>query len=231
MSWDIKTLRTDIEQVFGPARLDEISPSLDAVSRRLRYAHFHYHEAFVYIDEVFNEDNSASQMIKRVLAPDMDEQTRRFQAEAHVLACIQNLHALPDTFAHVLYFGLDMNSAPDTQIEDRNINFYSVCSKLIKEPVFKEKMDSLKDGPDFKYLNDLVNRAKHRALVPFNYTVDMTSENKHGLTFSAFERGTRTHPKRLVREVLRSEHGRQSRLIVDTGIMLNTWVASKLTIA
>ncbi|KAL0630392.1 hypothetical protein Q9L58_010760 [Maublancomyces gigas] len=110
-----------------------------------------------------------------------------------------------------------MDACAGTRMKERVITLHNISSKLPE--TFSADILSLTKGGDFKYLDDVVNRAKHRAILDFGYTLDMT----------AFERSGTVHPKRLVVEVLVPEVERQSRLFVEMGIRLNQWVSERIT--
>lgn len=66
-----------------------------------------------------------------VLLLNTQEQEKcRIQVEANVLACLSNIHTIPDTFAHIIYYGFGLNFNSSTELLERRINKRNILDKI-----------------------------------------------------------------------------------------------------
>lgn len=234
--WNLVELRRNVEVKFGRAQLELLRPCLDSVVSRQHYASYHYHEAKKRFDAILGISADEESLFMRMLGTeDADGESYRqneWEAGAHVLACVQSLHALADTLGHAIYFSLGMNLVKKTALGERQINLQSVIDKLAGEfsgRTLVVLLKSLINDDDYTYLSDLVNHSKHRSVVRASVQIDMTGAQSHGLIFASFRRGDVHHPQRRVKELLTAEYDRQARLLVSIGQTLNLSVQSEIS--
>lgn len=236
MPWNLKQLRDEVERRFGVQQRELLSPCLDSIVARKFYARFHFQEGMRLIQEFLKDRDDQRSLIPLILGAEMEEYdefyVRRKQAEAHVVACMQSMHALSDTLGHVLYFASGQNLDPETQLDPRKVSIHSVRVALKRDPsaVALEKLVGiLIDHSDYRYLADVVNHSKHRSVIGTSFTVNLTedADQPYGLELRAFEHESRKYPKQRVESILTREYGRQAALIIQAGEALNRWVREK----
>jgi hypothetical protein len=149
-------------------------------------------------------------------------QQARFQAAAHITACVQSMHATADTFAHAVYFALGMNLDPALYLKPRQISIWNVMNKVSVGPIQKQ-LTELVDHEGFRYLTALNNHSKHRSIVDIPFSLDLTATpGPSGLKFAAFKYEDDEFPDRWAMPTLDAEYGRQSKLIIGIGQALNS---------
>jgi hypothetical protein len=154
------------------------------------------------------------------------------RALANYVACIQSIHALSDTLAHVIYFGLAMALDKATRLKDRDISLYNVWSKLSAVPDgvnLQVLLKELREHPEFRYLNRLTNLTKHRAIMDARHTVSLVEGEPDGFRLPSFKADEETYPARWLEPVLSSEFRRQNVLHIDIGCELNDILAKRLS--
>ena len=229
MIWNWKTLIEDVERLYGRPQVQELHPCLQSIGRRQSHAQFHYQEAKRLIAEQIGERDDQAIAVDFIFMAGTEEynefHSQRRKAEAHIVACMQGMHAVGDILGHVLYFALGLNVR--SPLKPREVSINRVRGMLPMGDI-ATKLDELTSHPDYIYISDVVNRSKHRNVIDVPYSVDMTGQDSqpHGLKFSAFQHGgkegnARNHPSRWVNETLTKEYPRQSKTIVDIGLLLN----------
>ena len=121
MGWDLKQLREDVERLFGREQRDLLSPCLNSIVDRQYYARFHFQEGIRLIKEFIEHRDDQVSLTLLVVGANPQEQeefcVQRKQTEAHVVACMQSMHALSDTLGHVLYFATGGNLDPKRRLD------------------------------------------------------------------------------------------------------------------
>lgn len=230
MTWDLRPLRENVERVFGREQYDLFNPCLRSAGDRRDFARYHYGEAHRLMNEVIG-DNPQIEMVATILGAHDKEpgafNWARFQAAAHTVACVQSMHALVDSLAHTLYYGLGFNLDKATVLKPKAINAYRVRERLPSGPM-RDAMSAWIDDPGFTYLSALNNCSKHRSMVSVGYSVDMTGEDElpHGLKFGMFDYEDEHYPQRWVRPTLINEYQRQETLFHQIGHALNDATAA-----
>ncbi|MFN7520176.1 MAG: hypothetical protein ACK5Q0_06400, partial [Lysobacteraceae bacterium] len=150
-------------------------------------------------------------------------------ARAEIIACVQSMHAVADTLAHVIYFALAMDRNGATKLNERDVSARSLTKKLPLGKI-REMVETLKESDGFVYLESLVNHCKHRSLVPIPYHYDLSGEPsaRQGFWFAEFTHDGVSHVAREVDGYLKAEYERQSRLVIAIGNVLNDQVRSSL---
>jgi hypothetical protein len=188
------------------------------------------------LKEFLQHRDDQSSLIKLILGVNHEEYgefyTRQKQAEAHVIACMQSMHALSDTLGHVIYFATGQNRDVNTCLDPKSISIYSIQAGLERDPTITEMRcltKELTDHPDYQYLSDFVNHSKHRSVIGTSFTISLveTADKPYGLELKAFEHNGRVYGKRWVDSTLESEYGRQATLVISIGEALNQWVRGR----
>ena len=147
-----------------------------------------------------------------------EQEMCRIQVEANVLACLSNMHTIPDTFAHIIYycFGLNLNS--NTELPERDINKQKVLN-LIKDVIeFKKVYDFLyilaNDG-NFRHLSAIVNHSKHKFIKRLGWK--FLPDETYCLTIPAYRYNNKNYDEVEFKSFLEPEYNRVFKLHVDLG--------------
>lgn len=198
-------LKRYLRDLKGDDQVDLFRFSLSSLGDRVAYATYHLDEA----TRLMSAYTSGA-------GPRPGDDHGPFNAAlthtaAHVLACLQSLHACADICAHVVYYGLGSNLDPKP-IEERRVGVSSVLARIPESPV-SIALSSITKCADFEYLDAVVNRSKHRSVVYTAYSFDPRDSGEdqswHGVKLWKFERHGRTYPSRRTEEFLTAELDRQ----------------------
>lgn len=225
--WDLQETRQLIGDMFGKEQLLLARQSLNSTLDRLRFAGFHFHEAMERWDQHHNDIKNFDPI--HVVLGQGDEEVRHQRAErmdelsAHVQACVQSLHAIPDILAHGIYYSLALNIK--YSLSERKIAAWSISQKLALDPSLRRLDDlfrSIYSAGDFEYLDALNNHGKHRSIINTAVWSDLTglAENPISLQFSDFKYSGANYSRRDIRPVLTDEYARISKGIVQCGVEL-----------
>jgi len=220
--WRVEEIKRSVEELYGIEQSKLLSSSIDSIQNRMDISHFHFHEAKSLMIEATRGVHIERQIFA-ILAGKSEEGARfkksRFQASAHILACVQSIHSLADTFSHVLYYAFGMNLAPSDALKPRNVTTQRVINRLMNNNI-SEMMYSLIRHENYLYISALNNHSKHRSIVKTSYSFDLKCPDgiKHGLKFSDFMyTEEENYAEKWVNPVLESEYDRQCGLIVAMG--------------
>lgn len=239
MNWNLKDLRKNIENCYGKAQREILSPYLDSIFERRIYAQFHFQEFERLLSEFLTDKEDKTSLTTLILGIDKEESSNfhicKIQVRAHVIACLQSMHAISDTLSHVIYYSLNMNNNKELKIKPHRVDIDNVLEKLKISPEYKKickLINELIKNPEYKYLKDIVNRSKHRSIIDTPFIVHLLDDDErpHGLEFCAFKHDGKSYPKRWVDDYLKSEYYRQGQLIVNIGKEINQTVRSKALI-
>ncbi|PJL06183.1 hypothetical protein [Stenotrophomonas maltophilia] len=225
MKWDLKVLRGHVERLFGEEQLRTVNQCLRTIGDRREFSRYHFNEAKGRMEGALQGRETFELTAALLGAFDTDDRqfsTARFQAYAHTVACVQNMHAVVDNMVHFAYYVLGVNLDPATRIEkERDITWSKVGKKLVAGPI-KDGLSALLDDPGFTYLAALSNHSKHRSIVEVSYSVNFESDAvEHGLRFNSFTYDGVTYPTKWVRPTLIDEYQRQEGLILTIGNAVN----------
>ena len=230
--WDFRPLRVDVERLFGRDQVELVQPCLNSIHAWRGYARYHFSEAKRLMAEGVG-DRPHHEMVGVMLGvfdkEDGDFEWARFQAAAHITACVHAMHSLADVIGQTLYLGLGMNLDPALAFkEERRVRIGSVADRLPPGPL-ADQASVLVKHEDFVYLAAMNNHSKHRSVVPVGFSVDFTGEDEetHGLKFNAFQYDEKSYPARWVRSTLIAEYQRQETLLHGIGNALNAELAAR----
>ena len=198
-------LKRYLRDLRGDDQVDLFRFSLSSLRDRIDYAQYHVDEAKRLMSPYTAGDGPR---------PGDDPQpfkTALTQTAAHVLACLQSLHACADICAHVVYFGVGSNLDPKP-IKERLVGARTVLARIPDHPT-SQALRSLVENPEFEYLDAVVNRSKHRTVIYTGYTFEprdsAEARSWHGVVLWRFERLGRAYPIRRSEEFLATELDRQ----------------------
>ena len=224
-TWNLAALKNAVQQQHGHEQEKALTPSLNSVVQRGGFAKYHYLEAKRLLEAATAAHAEPGQMMMLILGDDTASaafQQARFQAAAHITACIQNMHATADILAHAVYFALGMNLNPSLVLKPRQISIGNVMKNVPVGPIHKQ-LTELVDHGGFRYLSALNNHSKHRSIVDIPFSLDLTATpNPPGLKFAAFEYENDQFPDCWAMPTLDAEYARQSKLIIGIGQSLNS---------
>ncbi|MDQ1812870.1 hypothetical protein RBA41_06085, partial [Massilia sp. CCM 9210] len=151
---------------------------------------------------------------------------------AHIVACIQSLHAITDLFAHGVYYGLELSKVLKLSPDD--ITLWKVQKRLSKsrtEKTLAVQLNKLATSGRAKYLAALSNHSKHRSTVKNLVSLDMTGTDPEliRLNFESFNYGNKEFDQQEVLPLLEAEFNRISKIVVDSGIELNRILQAKFS--
>lgn len=222
--WDMAETRNYIKRLYGHEQLEMATPALRSVIDRRDYAHFHYHEAND-LFRAFAQERLANEPLLWVIHQS-DESFSEFhwlitKIGAHVVACIQSLHAIADIMAHAVYYSLGMNRS-DNALREANISTTTVLEKLgdsAELSTVHQLLTKLASGGRADHLAALSNYSKHRSIIRTAMTEAWTGEEpeRHRLTLGGVSYKGKSFPDARVKDFITDEHDRIARLIVDTG--------------
>lgn len=224
-TWNLAVLKDAVRQQYGPKQEESLIPTLNSVVQRGEFAKYHYLEAKRLLDAATADHAEPGEMMMLLLGSDTASaafQQARFQAAAHITACVQSMHAIADTLAHAVYFALGMNLDPALCLKPRQISIWNIMNKVSVGPIQK-LLTELIDHEGFHYLTALNNHSKHRSIVDIPFSLDLTATpGPSGLKFAAFKYEEDDFPDRWAMQTLDAEYGRQSMLIICIGQALNS---------
>jgi hypothetical protein len=222
--WDMAATRNQIKCLYGHQQLEMAVPALRSVIDRRDYAYYHYHEAND-LFRAFSEKRLANEPLMWVIHQS-DESFFEFHRHitkigAHVVACIQSLHAIADIMSHAVYYSLGMNRS-DNSLREANISVTTILDQLsgsAELSIVHRLLTELAWGGSADHLAALSNYSKHRSIIRTAMTEDWTGEEpeRHRLTLGGFSYKGKSFPDARVKDFLTDEHDRIARLIVDTG--------------
>ncbi len=232
--WYISQTLDHVRRIHGESQRQLAAPCLNSLVERRYFAEFHYREAKRLLEKFKDSHLSESFLLEVVWGEEERRQEfNRFMldAGAHVLACVQSIHALADILANAVYFSLGMNLRMPTRSRD-DIG----AAKLLQRNPWREDEQEVKEllsaglnGGSFSHIAGLANRGKHRSIVRPTLSEDWTgkAEERHELKFPAFDYKSERYQEVAVASLLQLEHDRWSMLIVDAGNMINATLSKR----
>jgi hypothetical protein len=230
--WSLEETRELVQARYGRPQLELVRPSLQSLGERQGYAGYHFHEARGLVDSWVSTRLTEVSLLQIVVGDDEEAvsefNTLMLKTGAHVLACVQSMHATADILAHVVYFSLGMNRA-GLPIPEVKISLRSVIDRTKSDPRTKSICCLLRDlssGGGFHHLAALSNLGKHRSIVRPALNEDWTGKapERHTLKFPPFTYKNKHYPEVAVKEFLEAEYSRNSHLVVATGNAVNDYL-------
>lgn len=226
--WDVEETRKQIRRLFGEDQLELAKPCLRSVVDRQTYARIHFQDAKAKIDS-YTQTALQDASLFEVTFGDAEAwvEFNIFIREvgAHLTACVQSIHAVPDILAHAIYYSLGLNRSAGA-LKPRDICAGNVLRLLRRESQLNTVatlLESLVSAETFAHLAALANQAKHRSIVfpAINEDLTGTRERRHMVVFPAFAYDDSPYPLVFADDFLAVEYERSSQCVVNTGIELN----------
>ena len=228
--WSLEATKNAVSARFGDSQAERLWDSLQSIHKRKYIAGYHFHEYKRLISEKLDPKLAVKHPLELMFAPDDDERqsihTLRLQVVAHVLACMQSMHALGDTLAFAIAYSLGFNQG-DNGLQDSKIGIDSVLQRLESDVLCHEIHRALRGihtNSEFIYLADIVNHSKHRSVIAVDFHFDATGEASalYELRVPAFSFKSRRYQQRDVASLLEPLYAWLSPEIVQCGHALNT---------
>ena len=188
-SWDLEATRTLAGRQFeddevAHAQVALLRPCLNSIAQRRFFANYHFFECKRLLRENIDEKLPHPPIFDIRYQFDPEHQAEmtacELRAAAHVVACLQNLHCLADTLAHVVWYAYGLNRIPEP-IEEHRVTISRVTTALKSKERYGGVRKALKEllgDSDFSYLDAVVNRSKHRSVIAPNLVFDMRDEER-----------------------------------------------------
>lgn len=222
------------------ARSIAAQDSLKSVSARLSHAAHHHDEvnaSWLRFDERASNKKTATSKLFRVQGEPLDShewfgEAGTITRSAHLVACVQALHSIPDTLAYAVYFCFELK----TPARERDISVKSVKRELASNAHAQfacEALASLTDGGRYGHIDALSNHAKHRSIVEDSVRGNPNAgkDAPISLRFNAFTYETTGNiPVSYVAidalPLLQSELSRMQSIVNRFGIALNAYLST-----
>jgi len=230
-SWNHFDTHALVKSRFGPAQEALTRKSTLSVNHRKDFSSYHYAE-LIRLTKAF--ESRYMKNVSTILDMHTQDGTRIRQAferymvkaGAHTIGAAQSLHALPDIFAHAIYFATGQNLLANA-LPDRDINLPKVVATLKKSPSFNSLAPSLagvQSGEGWKHLSAVCNMSKHRSVVRAALNEDWTGsrEDMREIQVESFEHNSHSFPAMSVKDLLEPEYFRLLNSIVSIGNNLNS---------
>lgn len=163
-SIDCASLVQDAKDFMNPAHLRKFDDALQAISKRHKYSHYYY--------QMFMENLRPDILwIEMRRNPGGNSINPRDIFEAYLMAFIDNLHQLIDSFPYLLALAYPNLITPDCL--DRKPMSIKWADKFIKEFKTEGIFNSLKDfnnDENFNLLKELCNQGKHRYPIKLRFS-------------------------------------------------------------
>lgn len=226
-SWKPPETYALVAQVFGSEQEILAKESVLSVVERLRYCAYHFQEV-IRLGKAFERKLKGSPSVIFAFAkPKVRDAFERYivKAGAHSVAAVQSIHAIPDIFAHAVYFATAQNLEA-RPLKDRAIDFNAVVGRLERDARFRSVSPCLAAvavGDDWDYLAAVSNLGKHRSVVRSQLNEDFTGTRAkyRELQLMGFSREGVTHLPRSLEKHLEPEFTRMNRAIAATITELN----------
>lgn len=230
--WNIQLSRNLIKQRHGVAQLALARNALRAVTVRLDHARYHFLELKRLLREHI-DDQLVEQNLYDIALPGGKGwdalQEGLVKVEAHMIACAQSVHAVPDALAHLAFFAAGLNFA-QKPLREENVSIKTLLanSTLVAagHGAVQVALRELADNPSFAALEAAVNYAKHRGLP--DPALQLEPEDHPGpyaMQFESFAYGGVVRPRVEVERMLAPAYVAVSQAVVRTGNAINACLA------
>lgn len=235
LEWDVPLTRQLLLRKLGK-RYPATSDSLFSILDRLSHARYHYHKVAGPWAAIMERARSADERW-RILGwrDDDDEESHRREEEriersANLVACVQALHAIPDTLAFMLFYCLDVSLPPKRYESDVSIkNLIAWLANHSDAGPFVDLLTKLIAPPTYSHLEALSNHAKHRSIVSDTMLADATGTDTVPLRlrFRAFAFKGNNYASVDALPLLQQEFDRINPLILECGALLNAYLNAR----
>jgi len=232
MTWDIKATRDLLART--PAQLYASRNALRAVTVRLDHAGDHFRELRRLLQKHIDDKLPERDIYDIVMAAEPDEWANLheglLEVEAHMIACGQAIHSIPDALAHVAYYAAGLNpnqSVPGKRIRgERDITLKNVMADLDEAngrfSAVAQRLKKLAADPAYLALDATVNYGKHRGLPdPILQLEPDNHPAPYAMQFESFTYDGRVQPRVEVEALLAPAYAAMSQAAVEVGEAIN----------
>lgn len=224
MELDLNDTYKLVRRVFSREQEMLTRESARSVLDRKEFASYHYSE-ILRLSKTFERKHLAeTRSILELHVQGAEKKEQAFQvymvkAGAHSLAAVQCLHAIPDIFAHAVYFASGQNLQPHA-LADKDISLPGVVGCLKKDKKFaalSSPLTAIQSGKGWSHLAAVSNMSKHRSVVRASYNEDWTGKRTkvRELQITAFERHEKSYPAISLQELLEPEYKRLMNAVIS----------------
>jgi hypothetical protein len=225
-SWDLNQTHALVRRIFGRTQEALTQASTRSVNDRKAFSSYHFTEAMRLSKEFEKKHLGEVATTLEIHVAGAERKHVAFErymvkAGAHSIAAVQSLHAIPDIFAHAVYFATGQNLGPKALAESE-ISLPRVVSCLKQNrqvPTLSSQLALLQSGEAWSHLAAVANMSKHRSVVRATYSEDWTGTRARvrELHITAFERQGKKYAAKSLRDLLEPEHDRILMSIVRMG--------------
>ena len=230
--WHIKATRELIGRRHGPNQLMLVRNAIRASTVRLDHARYHFHELKRLLREHIDEKLVERDIYDLALpgAPGWDAlEEGLVQVEAHMIACAQAIHAVPDALAHLAFFSAGLNLLPKPIREDRvslKVLLQAGALSGVGWLDVEACLADLASDPAFIALDAVVNYNKHRGLPDPALQLEPDDHPApYAMQFESFSYGGSLRPRVEVEKLLAPAYAAVSQGAVRTGNAINSQLA------
>lgn len=236
--WDLHETYRLVQRLFGREQEILTRDSARSVTDRQAFSSYHFAEAMRLSKAFERKHLGDTKTMLEIHAQGAEKKEQAFQvfmvrAGAHSLAAVQSLHAIPDIFAHAIYYAAGQNLQPYA-LDDSKVAVQSVALCLKRDSRFaplSTALKSIQSGSGWQHLAAVSNMSKHRSVVRAAYNEDWTGTRPalRELQVSAFVRNGKSYSAVALRELLEPEYERIMRTVITVGNELNVCLRSAAT--
>jgi len=227
--WNFEATRALVSALHSEAQADRVWSALQSIYKRQHIAAYHFHEYKRLLKERLDPQLEVKRPLELILSPEDDEgqsiHTIQLHVLAHVIACMQSLHALGDTLAYAIALSLGIDCGPKPLPESK-ITVGSVLARIEQEPRWSQLHGALRElqaNADFELLTAVVNHSKHRSIIvaDFHFDATGTAPSIYQFRLPTFTFKGKSHESRDVETFLEPLYAWLSPQIVACGNALN----------
>lgn len=239
-SWDMSRTRELVRARWGDKELEALRPVLRAVTTRLIHARIHFQDYQRLVNEHLRQPLGSGSAWWELMWVDEEKGIGASNyffvaAEGYLYASVQALHAIADNLAHVVYYSLGW--IVDQRIPLGRVSLGTVCAQLARETTtapelapIQQALEALSTAPAYQALADVTNHIKHHGGLPVRVGWGESEQTPFEVLLSAFSRKQQTQPPREIAAFLEETYETMSRAVVTTGVALNEWLESSVTL-
>lgn len=238
MNWDLNETKRLILSLHGEEQLHLAWPSLQSLAERQLYAKFHYQEAGKLFTDFTKKKLINSSMIEIIFGNNEEsldnfQQTIKFIG-AHLTACIQSIHSVPDILSYAIYYSLALNKNEHALVEEK-IALHSVrnaVSKLKNAECLEALLRIWSEDKSLKHISGLANVSKHRSIVrpSLGERYKQGEEPTHEILLGSFTYRRKAYEQIEAHALLGPGFSACSNAVVATGRSLNEYLEKLRTI-
>ena len=227
--WDLSRTDALVETVFGREQREIVHACLRSIVDRQKFAQYHYLETERLLKGFQQKYLNGRHLLEVVHGGDergsIAFERLMIKAGAHVTACIQAMHAIPDILASGVYLALGLNRRQDA-LPDRRVNITSVTHRLKSEPGCADLavlLEEVSSGHEYEHVAAVSNLSKHRTVIRASLSQDETGtrERPHEFHIMSFDKptdgGMKHYPSISLADLVVDEFSRVGLLILKIG--------------